>query len=134
MVTCSQVFDADLSHLEDLRTFLLTQVEGLLSRNKIGYLDLAVEEVFVNICTYAYKIPPGRVEVTFTEDLDRVSVQFCDDGVPFDPLAHVEPDVRGSIDDRPQGGLGILLVRRVMDEVHYSRGNGYNRLVLSLRK
>jgi serine/threonine-protein kinase RsbW len=57
-------------------------------------------------------------------------VQLIDEGVPFDPLALEEPDINAKLEDRKIGGLGVLLIRRVMDEVHYQRKGSSNILTM----
>jgi len=66
--------------------------------------------------TYA---APGKTEVTFT---------FSDRGSPFNPLEHDDPDISLPIDKRESGGLGILIVKKVIDTIQYSRENGANLL------
>ena len=97
-------------------------------------MDLAVEEIVVNICSYAYQIPPGEITVRLEETEDALAVDFIDNGVPFDPLAVEEPDVARPLQEREQGGLGILLVRRVMDEVHYRREKDRNCLRIVVKE
>ncbi|MGE5397728.1 MAG: ATP-binding protein [Chitinophagales bacterium] len=97
---------------------------------RIMQVELAVEEAAMNICSYAYEKPPGHVLVRVTKNEGRFIVELEDEGVPFDPLKMDEPDIKAEIEDRRVGGLGVFLLRRVMDEVHYSRENGCNRLTL----
>ena len=67
-------------------------------------------------------------------DRSRFVVELIDEGVPFDPLAVEDPDMRAGVVDRPIGGLGIFLVRRVMDEVAYLRDGSRNVLKLVIRR
>ncbi|HOU32674.1 MAG TPA: ATP-binding protein [Synergistaceae bacterium] len=129
-----RTWSATLDHMEDMRQFILGAAEGKLSPRREAHLDLAVEEIVVNICSYAYEIPPGEITVRVEETEDSLGVEFIDNGVPFDPLAAEEPDVTRPLADRDQGGLGILLVRRVMDEVHYRREGGRNCLRIAVKK
>ena len=101
---------------------------------RLMQLELAVEEAVVNICLYAYEVPPGEVLVRVTPDGERFVVELVDEGVPFDPLAAEEPDLRAGAGEREVGGLGIVLVRRVMDEVAYTREAGRNVLRLVIRR
>lgn len=133
MKSCHGMFNAETGNVDDVIAFI-SSLSSCLSERKRQYLDLAVEEIFVNICLYAYQMPPGTVRVAFEESDGSVSVEFQDDGVPFDPLAQEEPDLSLSMADRPRGGLGILLIRRVMDEVHYDRKDGKNSLRIVVRK
>jgi len=97
---------------------------------RIMHLELAVEEAVMNICSYAYETPPGTVTVRVSSENERFMVQLIDEGVPFDPLALEEPDIKAELEDRKIGGLGVLLIRRVMDEVHYERKGLSNILTM----
>ena len=129
-----RTWPANLEYLEEIRQFILAPVEETLSPKRGAHLDLAVEEIVVNICSYAYQIPPGEITVRLEETEDALAVDFIDNGVPFDPLAVEEPDVARPLQEREQGGLGILLVRRVMDEVHYRREKDRNCLRIVVKK
>ena len=129
-----RTWPAKLEYLEEIRQFILAPVEETLSPKRGAHLDLAVEEIVVNICSYAYQIPPGEITVRLEETEDALAVDFIDNGVPFDPLAVEEPDVARPLQEREQGGLGILLVRRVMDEVHYRREKDRNYLRIVVKK
>ena len=97
-------------------------------------IDIAVEEIFVNIANYAYNPEVGsatiRVEVQ-PEPL-AVMLTFVDQGVPYDPLAKADPDVSLSAEERQIGGLGIFMVKKTMDDVQYRYENGKN--ILTLKK
>ena len=129
-----RTWPAKLEYLEEIRQFILAPVEETLSPKRGAHLDLAVEEIVVNICSYAYQIPPGEITVRLEETEDALAVDFIDNGVPFEPLAVEEPDVARPLQEREQGGLGILLVRRVMDEVHYRREKDRNCLRIVVKK
>jgi serine/threonine-protein kinase RsbW len=100
---------------------------------RLSQMELAVEEAAVNICSYAYEGHPGEVLVRTRSGGDGFTVEFVDEGVPFDPLAKADPDLPDDLDSRVVGGLGILLIRRVMDEVRYRREDGRNVLTLVAR-
>ena len=97
-------------------------------------LDIAVEELFVNICHYAYAPNTGEalIRVSFEEDPAAVSITFIDSGVAFDPVAKPDPDLSLSIEERPVGGLGIYMVKQSMDNMYYERKDGQN--ILTIRK
>ena len=74
-------------------------------------------------------------EIVLTSEPDTLTIEIIDDGRPFDPLSDTPPPVlEGSIEDRPIGGLGVHLVRELMDELHYRREQGRNHLILATRK
>ena len=97
-------------------------------------LQIAVEELFVNIASYAYA--PNRGEAVIgchvEQEPPSVTIQFRDWGKPFDPLAREDADITLSAEDRKIGGLGIYMVKNSMDDVHYAYENGQN--VLTIRK
>ncbi len=125
-----RVFPASLDLLGDIRAFILEEdgAEERLPPKRVAHLDVAIEEIVVNICSYAYETPPGELTIRVEERPEFFAVEFLDNGVAFDPLAIDEPDVSLPLEKRDAGGLGILLVRRMMDEVHYSRKGTLNSL------
>jgi serine/threonine-protein kinase RsbW len=96
--------------------------------------QLAVEEAVTNIIMHGYKDAPGEILVLCRASKGIVEIQLEDRAIPFDPLSLPEPDLDGDIEDRQIGGLGIFLVRRVMDEILYRYEDGKNILVLIKRK
>ena len=97
-------------------------------------LRLAIEEIFVNIASYAYAPGEGEAEVRceVLEDPRRVVIRFLDGGKPFDPLAREEADTTEEGLMSREGGLGILLIKKSVDEVRYAYEDGKN--VLTIRK
>lgn len=95
-------------------------------------IDVAVDEMFTNISSYAYGEQGGTATVRFgfDEETRTVRIDFSDSGVPFDPLQREDPDVTLSVEDRPIGGLGIYLVKKTMDRVDYRYSDGYNQLTI----
>lgn len=93
-------------------------------------LKLACEEIVVNVTSYAYpECSDGFLDVDIRKD-DRIVIRFEDGGVPFNPLEHEDPDTTLSWDERPIGGLGIFLVRSMMDDVRYTYENQKNVLTI----
>lgn len=95
-------------------------------------LDIAVEEIFVNIASYAYAPEVGEawIEIEITEDPLCAHITFQDCGVPYDPLKKPDPDVTLAADERAIGGLGIFMVKKSMDDVQYKYEHGRNVLYL----
>ncbi len=95
-------------------------------------ITVAVEEVFINIASYAY--PDGKGMMTLRmeikEDPQAVEMIFTDSGTPYDPLAKEDPDVTLSAEDRQIGGLGIFMFKKMMDDVRYEYRDGKNVLTL----
>ena len=97
-------------------------------------LQIAVEELFVNIASYAYAPNIGEAVIGchVEQEPPSVTIQFRDWGKPFDPLAREDADITLSAEDRKIGGLGIYMVKNSMDDVRYQYENGQN--VLTIRK
>lgn len=98
-------------------------------------LNLAIEEAVVNVMDYAY--PPGtkgEVDIEVKADADKLMFTISDNGVAFDPTAKAEVDTTLSAEERQIGGLGIHLVRHIMDHVEYERKDGRNILRLSKKR
>ncbi len=92
---------------------------------------MAFDEVISNIAAYGGAREPIRVRVTIAAD--EVRAEVSDDGVAFDPLQLPDPDVTSDVDDRTIGGLGVFLVRKIMDAVRYERRDERNCLHFSKR-
>jgi anti-sigma regulatory factor (Ser/Thr protein kinase) len=95
-------------------------------------IELAVEEALANICLYAYPTSGGDVEVRCTQDEARhFAVELIDSGIPFDMLARPAPEVMMDVAQRQIGGLGIPLIRALMDNATYHREGTRNILRLT---
>ena len=96
-------------------------------------MNLALEEAVVNVMTYAYpEGTKGYVDISAQSDNSGLKFVISDSGIPFDPTAHAAADTTLPAEERPIGGLGIHLVRTIMDSINYERINDKN--VLTLRK
>ena len=96
-------------------------------------INLALEEAVVNVMSYAYQPgTTGHVNIEAIANETRLKFIISDWGTPFDPTAEKEVDTTLSAEERPIGGLGIHLVRQIMDSINYERIDGMN--VLTLRK
>lgn len=94
-------------------------------------LDLVLEEVLSNIIHYGFSDQQLHwIEIDADYENQTVMLRISDDGMPFDPTEKAAPDLTQSIEDRPVGGLGIFLVRKLMDQVTYLRENDHNILIL----
>ena len=95
-------------------------------------IEVAIEEILVNIVSYAGLSNAEGVEVRceVLEDPLRVIVQFLDGGIPFDPLAKGDPDLSPEATLEREGGLGIFMVKQMMDDVSYAYENGKNTLTI----
>jgi len=113
-------------------THFLTERSFSLKRRK--EIEIAAEEALVNIIRYAYQLDkPGDLELSFHDKTDkRLEIEFRDRGTPFDPTSMTEPDTELSISERKIGGLGILLIRRMVDGLTYRRQGDQNILTFSI--
>jgi anti-sigma regulatory factor (Ser/Thr protein kinase) len=128
-------FEAQVAMIPDMIAWVAGRAAAWgLHPQRLMQLELAVEEAVVNICDYAYEVPPGELTMRVIPGESSLTVEIVDEGVPFDPLDVAEPDLRASVADRAVGGLGILLVRRVMDEVSYRRDGTHNILTLIIKR
>lgn len=96
-------------------------------------IDLALEEMYINIVNYAYAPDTGPMELQagFSDDGTEVILVLKDQGIPYDPLAKEDPDVSLPADRRKIGGLGIFLVKKTMDSMAYVRQDGSNILTMT---
>lgn len=95
-------------------------------------IDIAIDEVFSNIAYYAYAPGSGEatVQVEIAESPKRLELIFADRGIPYNPLENEDPDVTLNAEERKVGGLGIFMVKEMMDEVSYEYTDGQNILKL----
>lgn len=101
------------------------------SEIKINVL-LSAEEIFTNIARYAYSDSQGDVlvDIEFYPEKEALQINFKDSGVPFDPTKWEMPDISQGFKERKIGGLGIFMVRNMMDEMQYFYENGSNNLLI----
>ena len=94
-------------------------------------VNLVLEELGINIINHGKDENLYEIEITLISEADTLTIEIIDDGRPFDPLNDApQPDLESGIEDRPVGGLGIHLVRTMMDELRYRRERGRNHLTL----
>lgn len=131
-----RIFPASAEQLEPVQEFILEQVLSHPCSQRIQFqLNVAVEEILVNIAHYAY--PPEQqgtvlIRCDVTGEPPVVRIQFVDTGVAFNPLKKPDADTTLPAEQRSIGGLGILMVKKSMDAVDYAYENGKN--ILTIRK
>lgn len=97
-------------------------------------VNLSLDEILTNIVSYGYDDDfEHRIVVRLALVPGGLRVEVEDDGRPFDPLAVPEPDIMAPVEDRPIGGLGLCLVRKLMSDLAYERRNGRNVLTMTRR-
>ncbi|MFP5213074.1 MAG: ATP-binding protein [Acidobacteriota bacterium] len=126
----SLLLPAKTVSLDAFFDFVMRKVEHLeLSKEATLDIRLVLEEVVTNIAFYAYPEGAGNVEVQcWLQDGKKLCIAIIDWGIPFDPLDRPVPDLSVDVSDRPIGGMGILLVRQLADELRYIREEKTNRL------
>ena len=97
-------------------------------------INVAVDEIFSNISSYAYKQNVGNatVEIETFDNPKSVEITFKDNGVEYNPLLKGEPNVKANLEERDVGGLGVFIVKKSMDDVKYEYSNGMN--IFTMRK
>ena len=127
--------EASLQNLDQVLEFLEEQLfDAGCSMKAAMQLQLAAEEIFVNIASYAYGSGTGtaRIQVEFEQAPRAVKVTFTDAGVPYDPLKKEDPDVTLSAAEREIGGLGIFITKKSVDDISYEYRDGEN--ILTVKK
>lgn len=125
------VFVAKLDNLEPMLDFVEQSAKELgFDEKKLNQVRLASEEALVNVINYAYQEKHGDIEISCTSDDKRLLLEIVDWGIPFNPLSLPEPDITSPMEERKIGGLGIFLVRSIMDKVDYRRDEDKNVLTL----
>lgn len=118
---------------------LAEEVDAFCERNGLDAMahafNLSFDELLTNTIHYGYDDAGSHeIEITLAADGDRMTATIQDDGRAFDPTVDAEaPDIDADLDDRPIGGLGIFLVKEMMDEIRYERVGAFNRVTLMKR-
>ncbi|MBM4464412.1 MAG: ATP-binding protein [Chloroflexi bacterium] len=136
MNTCSSLrIAAELKNLAEIRRFVEETASALgVDPAVIPGLLLAVDEAVSNIIAHGYQGRGGIVEIEVSREEDALVIRLCDEAPPFDPTNLPPPDLTLPLDQRPIGGLGIHLIRQVMDEMTYCvTPQGGNELTLVKR-
>ena len=127
--------EAAVENLDAVQSFVDERLEAIgCSMKAQMQIDVAVEEIFVNIASYAYAPGTGdaTVCVELPEDGRAVTISFTDRGKAYDPLSRDDPDISLPAEQRDVGGLGILMTKKLMDEVSYEYKDGQN--ILTMKK
>ena len=126
---------ATIENIETVTAFVNEQLEAYDCPMKAQMqIDIAIDELFGNIAHYAYNPEVGNatVRVEVVEDPLAVIITFIDNGIPYDPLAKEDPNIKLSAEERQIGGLGIYMVKKTMDEITYEYKDGQN--ILAIKK
>lgn len=126
--------DAEEDNLHTAISFTNDRLDNIGCSDSVkSQIDIAVEEIFVNIAKYAYGDGKGKatIKISFDEDTKTVTLIFEDNGSPYNPLEKPDPDVTLSAEEREIGGLGIFMVKNFADSMEYSYKNETNILKIT---
>ena len=132
-----KIFEATDENLEAVNDFIHEQIKPFSCHSQTLFqIDLAVEEIFVNISHYAYSPDKGTVQIDCSVEKTadapaKLTVSFTDRGKAFNPLAKPDPDITLSVEEREIGGLGIFLTKKYMDSVLYEHKDNQNILTFT---
>lgn len=128
-----RAFPADVNALNDAMAFLEEELEKADCPMSVAMqISVAVEELFVNIAHYAYPGETGSMKLGVDVADGVATLRVVDYGIPFDPLKRADPDVTLAAESRNIGGLGIFMVKKIMDDVQYERKDNQN--ILTMKK
>lgn len=122
----------DLSELKTLHRHLNNWGGDIgLMVDSISRINICLDELFTNIVSYGLEDDlEHKIEFTLNSDNNLVVINIEDDGIAFNPLEKVDPDFPADIESAKIGGLGILIIRKLMDNVCYERKQGKNKLTM----
>ena len=124
-------FNADIKLIEEMISPIISALEEInANHQKVYQINLALEEILANIANYAYPSKKGKIYISYeiNEDLNELKVVIKDNGEPFNPLEKEDPNFNLPVEKRKIGGLGIYIVKNMVDDVKYQRHNNQNVL------
>jgi serine/threonine-protein kinase RsbW len=134
-ISLSCTIDADINAIPRISIAIDEAMRAhAFSDEEILDTQLAVEEAVTNVIVHGYAGTTGQVVITGRTTTELIEVQIEDSSPPFNPLSIPEPDITQDIEDRKIGGLGIFLIRQVMDDISYRYEDGKNILLLVKKK
>jgi len=124
------VIQAEIKNLDAVLDFVTTELEKADCPTKLQtQISITVEEIFVNLAHYAYTPAIGEAVIRIAADKEAV-IEFEDQGKPYNPLEKEDPDITAGATEREAGGLGIFIVKKIMDSAEYRHTENKNILVL----
>ena len=136
----SETLSLTVKNSHDELDYIVSTLEDMAEREQwppelVYRVNLVVEELVLNVMDYGYDAGIHDIEINLASEEDSLTIEIVDSGKPFDPLTEApEPDLEASIEDRRVGGLGVYLVRTMMDQMHYKRENEKNHLTIVARR
>jgi serine/threonine-protein kinase RsbW len=134
--TTKRIVPATLDHLHEAMGVVVSFAEEQgFPPNRLFEIELSMEEALVNIIKYAYPDGVGNMGVScILSGCDQFIVEITDTGIPFNVLSVDDPDIGCGVEDRKVGGLGVYFIKRLMDDVEYTRNNDKNTLRMTVLK
>jgi serine/threonine-protein kinase RsbW len=129
-------FPARFEYLDEIREFVAGVAQkGGFGEKDVYSLQLAADEAASNIIEHAYEgVSDGFLEIDCEMRSDAIVIIMRDEGKPFDPSSVKQPNVKADLSERQIGGLGIYLMRKIMDDVQYESKGRTNTLTMTKRK
>ena len=104
----------------------------LWSEETLFQIRLVLEEIMINVISHGSDgLNTPQISLRLGQENGIITMEIADNGKPYDPLDASPPDIASALDDRPIGGLGVYLVRQLMDDVSYCHDKGWNKLTLT---
>ncbi len=125
------IIEAKIENMDIVQDFISTNLQGCTAKVQ-HKISIAVDEIFSNVAHYAYNPKVGDLTIRILMD-DAITIEFEDRGIAYDPLSLSTPDVTLSAEEREIGGLGIFMVKNIMDSVEYRREEDRNVLTISCK-
>lgn len=134
----SDSFKAEVSSIGEIAG-VMSFIEELAERHALPetavfHLQLACDELLTNAISYGF--PDGgspKIYISIALKGDTIETEIVDNGIAFNPLAQPEPDINLPLEERKIGGLGVLIIRTVMNRLDYHRSDGHNHLKMVLQ-
>jgi len=129
-------FPAKFEYLDEIREFVAQIArEGGFTEKEIYSLQLAADEAASNIIEHAYSgVSDADIDISCDMYSDALVITMHDVGMPFDPSAVKQPNLKADLSERQIGGLGVYLMRKLMDEVRYESNSQGNLLTMVKRR
>jgi anti-sigma regulatory factor (Ser/Thr protein kinase) len=122
------LIEAKLENMEAVLDFINERLENCPPKIK-NQIGIVVDEIFSNIARHAYNPEVGAATVRISLD-NEITIEFKDSGIAYDPLSAEDPDITLSAREREIGGLGLLMVKKLMNSVEYRREGNNNILTI----
>ncbi len=123
---------ASTEHLSQIRDFVANYAHAFgFTDDEVGDIRLAVDEAYTNVVKHAYRYDSSKqVHIKIGSNDKEFWISITDYGLPYDPSTYVEPNIKQSIKNKRRGGVGIYLIRKLMDKVEYKKSGLSNEIVM----